>query len=163
SRRLRIAHAIDALRELVPHNKEVGREAFVDIVIDHVKHLQNQMKELCQSRLSGESSSAPVTFIEGHGHYIVQEQMLIGPLEETLGEMFTVYPSAADSLLQSKGLVVMPMCFADGLCENNEILIKKKKITYNKLYVVVFRKEWSFFIWGICNNSIRLSVLEFFN
>ncbi|KAI3449611.1 hypothetical protein Pfo_006276 [Paulownia fortunei] len=126
-RRLRISHWLDALQELVPHSKEVGKAALLDDVIDHVKYLQYQVKDLCRSRLGGESTSNSFIFLEGHGHYIVQEQMLNGPLEEMIGKLIDVYPSAATELLQSRGLIVMPMTFAEGLLEPMEMLDIQEK------------------------------------
>ncbi|KAK6164710.1 hypothetical protein DH2020_001574 [Rehmannia glutinosa] len=121
-RRLKISHWLDALKELVPHSKEVGKAALLDDVIDHVKYLQYQVKDLCRSRLGGEPTSNSLIFLEGHGHYIVQEQMLNGPLEQMMGKLIDVYPSAANDLLQSRGLIVMPMTFAEGLLEPIEML-----------------------------------------
>ncbi|XP_051141814.1 uncharacterized protein LOC127258833 [Andrographis paniculata] len=127
-RRLRISHWLEALQEVVPHAKEGGKAAFLDDVIDHVKYLQYQVKDLCQSRLGGESTSNSFIFIEGHGHYVVQEQMLYGPLEEMMGKLIDVYPSAASELLQSKGLMVLPVAFAEGLLEPVQILDTKRKV-----------------------------------
>ncbi|KAL0435764.1 UNVERIFIED_CONTAM: Transcription factor UNE12 [Sesamum radiatum] len=121
-RRLRISHWLDALQELVPHSKEVGRAALLDEVIDHVKYLQYKVKDLSQSRLGGESTSNSFIFLEGHGHYLVQEQMLNGPLEEIMGKLIDVYPSAATALLQSRGLIVMPVNLAEGLRDPMETL-----------------------------------------
>ncbi|KAG8389371.1 hypothetical protein BUALT_Bualt02G0222300 [Buddleja alternifolia] len=130
-RRLRISQWLDALQELLPHSKESrlqvgalqgGKVALLDDVIDHVKYLQYQVKDLCRSRLGGESTSNSFIFIEGHGHYIVHEQMLNGPLEEIMGKLIEVNSSAATELLQSRGLIVMPMTFAEGLHEPLEML-----------------------------------------
>ncbi|KAL0459554.1 UNVERIFIED_CONTAM: Transcription factor UNE12 [Sesamum latifolium] len=121
-RRFRISHWLDALQELVPHSKEVGRAALLDEVIDHVKYLQYKVKDLSRSRLGGESTSNSFIFLEGHGHYLVQEQMLNGPLEEIMGKLIDVYPSAATELLQSRGLIVMPVNLAEGLRDPMETL-----------------------------------------
>ncbi|KAL8548389.1 hypothetical protein ACS0TY_007636 [Phlomoides rotata] len=116
-RRLRISHWLDALQELVPHSEVVDKTTFLDIVIDYIRFLQNLMKDICRSRLGGELTSNSVIFLEGHGHYFVQEQTLSGPLEETMGKLVDVYPSAATDMLQSRGLLVMPMTFAEELLE----------------------------------------------
>ncbi|KAK4407117.1 Transcription factor UNE12 [Sesamum angolense] len=121
-RRLRISHWLEALQELVPQSKEVGRAALLDEVIDHVRYLQFKMKDLSRSRLGGESTSNSFIFFEGHGHYLVQEQMLNGPLEEIMGKLIDVYPSAATELLQSRGLIVMPVNVAEGLRDPMETL-----------------------------------------
>ncbi|KAH6772746.1 hypothetical protein C2S51_011150 [Perilla frutescens var. frutescens] len=121
-RRLRISHGLDALQELVPHPEGAGQGALLDGVIDHIKYLQYQMKDLCQNRLGGESTSNSVIFLEEHGHYFVQDQMLNGPLEEMIGKLIDVYPSAATELLQSRGLIVLPMNFAEGLLESTDML-----------------------------------------
>lgn len=55
---------------------------------------------------------------QGHGHYFLQDQMLNGPLEEMIGKLIRDYPSAATELLQSRGLIVLPMTFAEGLLES---------------------------------------------
>lgn len=41
--------------------------------------------------------------------------MLNGPLEQMIGKLISAYPSAATELLQSRGLIVLPMAFAEGL------------------------------------------------
>ncbi|KAL0371333.1 UNVERIFIED_CONTAM: hypothetical protein Sangu_0451400 [Sesamum angustifolium] len=141
-RRLRISHWLEALQELVPHSKEVGRAALLDEVIDHVRISNKSIKlvimatstpasssfsslcwqDLSRSRLGGESTSNSFIFLEGHGHYLVQEQMLNGPLEEIMGKLIDVYPSAATELLQSRGLIVMPVNVAEGLRDPMETL-----------------------------------------
>lgn len=121
-RRLRISHGLDALQELVPHPEVGGQGALLDGVIDHIKYLQHQMKDLCRNRLGGESTSNSVIFIEEHGHYFVQDQMLNGPLEEMIGKLIDAYPSAATELLQSRGLIVLPTNFAEGLLESTNML-----------------------------------------
>ncbi|XP_020550206.1 transcription factor bHLH66-like isoform X3 [Sesamum indicum] len=126
-RRLRISHWLDALQELVPHSKEVGRAGLLDEVIDHVQYLKYKVKDLCRSRLGGESTSNSFIFLEGHGHYLVQEQMLNGPLEEIMGKFIDVYPSAATELLQSRGLIVMPVNLVEGLCDPMETLDIQEK------------------------------------
>ncbi|XP_047977774.1 transcription factor LRL1-like [Salvia hispanica] len=121
-RKLRISHWLDALQELVPSPEGVGQAALLDGVIDHIKYLQYQMKDLCRNRLGGGSTSKSVIFLEGHGHYFLQDQMLNGPLEEMIGELIRDNPSAATELLQSRGLIVLPMTFAEGLLESMGIL-----------------------------------------
>ncbi|CAA0828119.1 Unknown protein [Striga hermonthica] len=115
-RRLKISHWLEALKELMPQ-PEVGKAALLDVVIDHVKYLQNQVKDLCQSRLGGEPISNSLIFLEGHGHYVFQGQMLNGPVEHTMGKLIDSYPSAVTELLQTRGLIAMPMAFAEELLE----------------------------------------------
>lgn len=57
-----------------------------------------------------------------HGHYFIQDQMLNGPLEDMLGKLISTYPSAATELLQSRGLIVLPMTFAEGLLQSMDML-----------------------------------------
>lgn len=113
-RRLRISERIYALQGLLPHSKEGGRASVLDDIIDYIKFLQFQVKDLSRSRLEWESTSSPFIFLEGYGHYFVHEQMLHEPLEEMMGKLFEVNPSAATELLHSRGLYVMPMAFAEG-------------------------------------------------
>lgn len=126
-RRLRISRWLDALQELVPHPEGVCQSAFLDGVIDHIKYLQNQVKDVCQNRLGGESDSNSVIFLEEHGHYFIQDEMLNGPLEDMLGKMISIYPSAATELLQSRGLIVLPMTFAEGLLQSMDMLDIQEK------------------------------------
>ncbi|XP_060181436.1 transcription factor bHLH7-like isoform X3 [Lycium barbarum] len=93
---------------------KVGTASLMDEIIDNVKYLQFQMKDLSRSRLGGEPTSIPFVFLEGCGHYILDEQQ-IEPLEETMGKLLEVNPSMATQLLESKGLFVMPMALAEGL------------------------------------------------
>jgi hypothetical protein len=53
-------------------------------------------------------------YLQGYGHFISQ-QMLNEPLEEMMGKLLEENPSAAASLLESKGLFVMPMDLAEGV------------------------------------------------
>uniref|UniRef100_A0A5B6ZHX9 Putative transcription factor bHLH69-like isoform X2 n=1 Tax=Davidia involucrata TaxID=16924 RepID=A0A5B6ZHX9_DAVIN len=114
-RRLRIAEKLDTLQELLPHSKEGGKASVLDDVIDHIKHLQLQIKDLSRSRLEGESTSDPFICLEGYGHYLLHEQMLSEPLEEVVGKLLEMNPSAATQLLESRGLFMMPATLAEGL------------------------------------------------
>ncbi|KAE8009693.1 hypothetical protein FH972_006117 [Carpinus fangiana] len=91
-RRVRIGERVNALRELLPQSGQ----------------------ELSQSRLVGESSTAPFIFLEGYGHFISQ-QMQNEPLEEMMAKLLEENPLAAAKLLQSKGLYSMPIDVAQGL------------------------------------------------
>ncbi|KAL6978498.1 hypothetical protein U1Q18_020166 [Sarracenia purpurea var. burkii] len=115
SRKLRIAERLDALQELLPHPKEGDKASLLDDIIDHVKYLQLQIKDLSRSRLGGEATTDPFIFLEGYGHYLLHEQMLNEPLEEMMGKLLEVNPSAATQLLESRGLAIMPMDLADPL------------------------------------------------
>lgn len=110
-RRMKIAERIEALGELFPCSKQGGKASLMDEIIDHIKYLQFQIKDLSRSRLGGEPSSIPFVFLEGCGHYILDEQQ-IESLEETMGKLLEVNPSIATQLLESKGLFVMPMALA---------------------------------------------------
>nr|XP_027097124.1 uncharacterized protein LOC113716816 isoform X2 [Coffea arabica] len=96
-RRLRISEGVEALQELLPHPRE----------------------ELSQSRLGGESSSTPFILLEGYGHFLLRDQMQNEPLEEMMGRLLEVNPLAATQLLESGGLIVMPMSLAEGLRPQN--------------------------------------------
>ncbi|KAG6400776.1 hypothetical protein SASPL_137619 [Salvia splendens] len=125
-RKLRISHWLDALQELVPSPEGVGQAALLDGVVDHIEYLQYQMKfeknafandlywsdQACMLQIfvSFESLHA---LSHGHGHYFLEDQMLDGPLEEMIGKLIKGYPSAAAELLQSRGLIVLPMTFAE--------------------------------------------------
>ncbi|KAE8722883.1 putative Isopentenyltransferase 3 [Hibiscus syriacus] len=84
-RKIRIAEGIKALQELIPNSSERGQANALDDVIDYVKFLQMQIKELSRSRLGGEPTSNPLVFFEGYGHYVLHEQMINEPLEEMWG------------------------------------------------------------------------------
>ncbi|XP_052210986.1 transcription factor LRL2-like [Diospyros lotus] len=114
SRRLRIDERLDALQELLPHPKEGSKLSLLDDIIDHIKYLQLQLKELSQSRLGGESISNPSIFFEGYGHYLVNEQQMLNePLEEMMGKLLEVNPAAATQLLDSRGLIIFPPDLAE--------------------------------------------------
>ncbi|KAM3216768.1 bHLH transcription factor RHL1 isoform X1 [Capsicum annuum] len=119
-RRMRIAERIEALGELFPCSKQGGKESLMDEIIDHIKYLQFQIKDLSRSRLGGEPASIPfvnlevLTDFQGCGHYTLDEQQ-IEPLEDTMGKLLEMNPSMATQLLESKGLFVMPMALAEGL------------------------------------------------
>nr|QJQ51214.1 bHLH transcription factor bHLH32.1 [Gardenia jasminoides] len=118
-RRLRISEGVEALQQLLPHSREGGKASVLDDIIDHIKYLQFQVKELSQSRLGGESSSTPFILLEGHGHFLLHDQMQNEPLEEMMGKLLEVNPLAATQLLESRGLIVMPMSLAEGLRPQN--------------------------------------------
>ncbi|TXG63608.1 hypothetical protein EZV62_010602 [Acer yangbiense] len=113
-RRMRIADRLVSLQELLPHSAEGSQAAILDDIIDHIKFLQLQLKELSQSRLGGQPSSQPFIFLEGYGHYILGEQMTNEPLEEMMGKLLETNPAAATKLLESKGLYMRPVSLAEG-------------------------------------------------
>lgn len=116
SRKLRNAERLDALHKLLPHPKKGGQASKLDDIIDHIKYLQLQIKDLSQSRLVGESTSNPSIFLEGYGHYLVHELMMSNEsLEEKMGKLLEGNPLAAIQLLQSRSLFMMPMHLAQGL------------------------------------------------
>ncbi|XP_059593823.1 transcription factor LRL2 isoform X2 [Vitis vinifera] len=115
-RRLRISERLKALQVLLPHS-EGGKASVLDDIIDYIKHLQLQIKDLSQSRLGGQSTSDPFIFLEGYGHYILHDQMLKEPLEEMMGKLLEVNPSEATQLLEGRGLYVMPMTLVEGLLQ----------------------------------------------
>ncbi|KAL3517554.1 hypothetical protein ACH5RR_020143 [Cinchona calisaya] len=118
-RRLRISQGLDALQELLPHSTEGRKASVLDDSIDLIKYLQFQVKELSQSRLGGESSSTPFILLEGYGHYLLHDQMQNEPLEEMMGKLLEVNPLAATQLLESRGLLMMPMALAEELRPQN--------------------------------------------
>lgn len=110
---------VQALRELLPtmsKDKRNIQESTVQDAIDHIKYLQLQLKELTRSRLGGETSSDPLKFFEGYGHYHPHGEMLDEPLEEILGNLFEENSAAASKLLESKGLYMLPMASDALLC-----------------------------------------------
>ncbi|XP_004495294.1 uncharacterized protein [Cicer arietinum] len=115
-RRQRIADNLKALHELLP-NPEEGSQAYVlDDIIDYVKYLQHQIKELSGSKLQADSNAIPLVFHEGYGHYIKQ-QMLDEPLEEIMGKLLEEHSAAANQLLENKGLFLMPIALVDELSQ----------------------------------------------
>ncbi|EEF41731.1 transcription factor LRL1 [Ricinus communis] len=114
-RRERIAERLKALQELLPHSVEGSQIVVMDEIIDYVKYLQLQMKELSRSRLEGHLCSGPAHFLEGYHPYILHQQTMNEPLEETMAKLLKVNSSAATKFLESKGLFVMPMALADRL------------------------------------------------
>ncbi|XP_021805695.1 uncharacterized protein LOC110749817 isoform X1 [Prunus avium] len=115
SRRMRIAERLDALRELLPISTEGGQSFVVDDVIDHIKFLQLQIKDLCRSRLGGETITEPIIFREGYGHYFCHQKMLNEPLEEMMGKLLETNPMAASQLLENKDLLLLPMDYSEPL------------------------------------------------
>ncbi|GMI84563.1 hypothetical protein HRI_002125600 [Hibiscus trionum] len=106
-RRIRIAEGIKALQELLPNSSERGLANALDDVINYVKFLQLQIKELSLNRLGGEPSSNPLGFFERYGHYVLYEQKM--------GKLLDINPSAASQLLESRGLHMMPRELVEGL------------------------------------------------
>lgn len=115
ARRKRIAERLHALHDLLPYHKEGNRASQLDDIIDHIKYLQLQIKDLSRSRLGGEPTTDPFVFLEGYGHYILHEQMLNEPLEEMMGTLLELNPSAASRLLESRGLFAMPVYMVEGI------------------------------------------------
>ncbi|XP_020426384.1 uncharacterized protein LOC109950749 isoform X5 [Prunus persica] len=115
TRRMRIAERLDALRELLPISTEGGQAFVVDDVIDHIKFLQLQIKDLCRSRLGGETITEPIIFREGYGHYFCHQNMLNEPLEEMMGKLLETNPMAASQLLENKDLLLLPMDYSEPL------------------------------------------------
>ncbi|KAF3436321.1 hypothetical protein FNV43_RR23413 [Rhamnella rubrinervis] len=116
-RKLKIAERIDALQKLLPHSAEGSQASVLDDVIDHVKYLQLQIKDLCKRRVEGEPNTEPIIFREGYGHYFCHQKtmMMNEPLEEMMGKLLEENPLVAVQLLEMKGLCIMPIDLADGL------------------------------------------------
>lgn len=113
-RRQRIADNLKALHELLP-TPDVGSQAYIlDDIIDYVKYLQIQVKELSGSKLQADSNAIPLVFHEGYGHYI-KEQILNEPLEEIMGKLLEVNSAETCQLLENKGLVLLPIALVDEL------------------------------------------------
>ncbi|XP_021760157.1 uncharacterized protein LOC110724982 isoform X2 [Chenopodium quinoa] len=120
-RRLIISQRVQDLHDLLPatfKDKRGNQESVVNDVIGHIKYLQLQLKELSRSRLGGDSSSGPLKFDEGYGHYQSHEQMFGESLEEILGSLLEENPVAAHNLFESKGLCMVPMASTDALLCN---------------------------------------------
>ncbi|XP_057425457.1 uncharacterized protein LOC130718847 [Lotus japonicus] len=121
-RRQRIAENLKALHELLPNPAEGSQaQAYIlDDIIDYVKYLQHQIKELSGSRLQADTNAIPLFFHEGYGHYMNQ-QMLNEPLEEIMGKLLEEHPAAASQLLESKGLFLVPMALVSDLNEAMQV------------------------------------------
>ncbi|KAH9610239.1 hypothetical protein KSS87_020483 [Heliosperma pusillum] len=117
-RRTLIAEKMHVLQELLPESFKSRRgdeEAIVDNAVAHVKYLQLQLKELCRSKLGGGSHSAPLSYLEGFGHYHPQDQLIREPLEKEIGSLIQENQATTLQLLESKGLHMMPMTSIDAL------------------------------------------------
>ncbi|XP_058745851.1 transcription factor LRL2-like [Vicia villosa] len=122
-RRQRIADNLKALHELLP-NQEGGCQAqayILDDIIDYVKYLQNQLKELSGSKLQSDSNAIPLVYHEGYGHYI-KDQMLNEPLEEIMGKLVEEQSAATSQLLESKGLILLPIALLEELNQAMQLL-----------------------------------------
>ncbi|KAK7242979.1 hypothetical protein RIF29_37761 [Crotalaria pallida] len=115
-RRQRIADNLKALHELLPNPAEGTQANVLDDIIDYVKYLQLQIKELSGTKLQSESTAIPFIFHEGYGHYI-EQQMLNEPLEEMMGKLLEENPAAASQLLESKGLYLIPLNLVEDLSQ----------------------------------------------
>ncbi|KAK1437272.1 hypothetical protein QVD17_03062 [Tagetes erecta] len=109
-RRTRVAAALDALEDLLPHSKEGNKTNVVDDCIYYIKHLQLYMRELSRNRLGGEPTSSHLLYLEGYGHYLVRENSDIGAHahQDMLGKLFEANPSEVTKLLESRDLFMMP-------------------------------------------------------
>ncbi|XP_062116189.1 transcription factor LRL2-like [Humulus lupulus] len=105
------AERLKALQELLPQSAEGGRVSALDDLIDHIKYLQLQIKNLSERRLVGESPTKPIIFREGYGHYFChQEESSNEPLEEIItAKWLEQDPSAVSKLLEMKGLLLLLM------------------------------------------------------
>ncbi|RYQ97089.1 hypothetical protein Ahy_B08g093081 [Arachis hypogaea] len=115
-----IADILKALHDLLPNQAEGSQAYILDDIIDHVKYLQLQLKELSGSRLQAESTAIPLVFHEGYGHYIDQ-QKLNEPLEEMMGKLLEENPASASQLLENNGLVLLPMELVQDLYQSMQI------------------------------------------
>lgn len=53
--------------------------------------------------------------LQGYGHYVIHEQMINEPLDEMMGTLLEINPSAAAQLLESKGLYMIPNALVNSL------------------------------------------------
>ncbi|KAE9464030.1 hypothetical protein C3L33_04092, partial [Rhododendron williamsianum] len=109
ARRMRITERHHALNELLPRHKEGSKASQLDDITDYIKYLQLQIKVCFHYNV------VAYHHLKGYGHYILHEQMLNEPLEEMMGKLLEVNPSAASRLLESRGLVIMPTNLVEGL------------------------------------------------
>ncbi|KAJ0979623.1 hypothetical protein J5N97_015097 [Dioscorea zingiberensis] len=114
-RRSKINEGIKALENSMPVSEKRSRESVLDDVIDYIKFLKLQLKLLSQNRLGGEATSFPFVQLEGYGHYLLHPQMSNEPLEEVMGQMLELNIQAANELLESKGLTILPWDMAYAL------------------------------------------------
>ncbi|GAY40722.1 hypothetical protein CUMW_054190 [Citrus unshiu] len=84
-----------------------GHAAVVDDTIDYIKFLQSRVKEPSQSGFECQPTSDPFVFLEGYGHYILNEQNTNEPFEEMVAELPKMNPSAARQLLENSGLYLI--------------------------------------------------------
>lgn len=56
-----------------------------------------------------------IVTLQGYGHYFPNDQSVNEPLEETMGKLLEINPTAASLLLDSRGLSIMPLPLAEGL------------------------------------------------
>lgn len=122
-RRFMVAEKLRALQELLPATLKVNqdsvhsnRESILDNTLGYIKYLELQVKDLSASRLGDESISAPLFFLEGHGHYYPHDKFFEEPLEGVFGELIEENQTAACRLLESKGLHVVPIGSVHALC-----------------------------------------------
>ncbi|KAH7677015.1 Myc-type basic helix-loop-helix (bHLH) domain-containing protein [Dioscorea alata] len=114
-RRAKISEAIKAFENSMPFSEKRCQESVLDDVIDYIKFLKLQLKVLSQSRLGGEAETFPFVQLEGYGHYLLHPQMSSEPLEEVMGQMLETDMQAANELLESKGLTILPCDLAYAL------------------------------------------------
>uniref|UniRef100_A0A7C8YHM8 BHLH domain-containing protein n=1 Tax=Opuntia streptacantha TaxID=393608 RepID=A0A7C8YHM8_OPUST len=122
-RRFMVAEKLRALQEFLPATLKVSqdsvhsnRESILDNTIGYIRYLELQLKDLSASRLGGESISAPLFFLEGHGHYYPHDKFFGEALEEVFGELIEENQTAACELLESKGLHMVPIGSIHALC-----------------------------------------------
>ncbi|XP_074275001.1 uncharacterized protein LOC141599027 isoform X1 [Silene latifolia] len=118
NRRTLIAEKMHVLQELLPGShkfKKGDKEAILDNVVAHVKYLQLQLKELSRSKLGGGSHTAPLSYLEGYGHYHPQDQLIREPLEKEIGSLIQENQDTTLQLLESKGLHMTPTTSIDAL------------------------------------------------
>ncbi|WCJ21508.1 bHLH transcription factor RHL1 [Euphorbia peplus] len=114
-RKGKIAENVKALQELLPQPVEGSQAVVMDKIIEYVKYLKLQMKDLSGSKLGVGFPSYPFIFNEGGHHYRFHGKAMNESLEETLAKLLKMDKVAAIKFLQSKGLYVMPMALAHSL------------------------------------------------
>ncbi|KAM0954208.1 putative transcription factor bHLH family [Dioscorea sansibarensis] len=114
-RRAKISEAIKAFENSMPFSEKRCQGSVLDDVIDYVKFLKLQVKLLSQNRLGGEATPFPFVQLEGYGHYLLHPEMPSEPLEEVMGQMLEMNMQAANELLESKGLTILPCDLAYAL------------------------------------------------
>ncbi|KAG0453688.1 hypothetical protein HPP92_024992 [Vanilla planifolia] len=133
-RKAKVAEGFKALQNTLPYSDKGSHVTILGDVIDYIKFLKLRLNVLSQSRLSGEVSAYSFVHCEGYGHYLLHPHSdhellegyghyLLHPhlehelLEVKIGHLMQSDPQAANELLESKGLALVPLDAAYALLQ----------------------------------------------